>query len=161
MANRIEVRVFGVEEISKNLRMIASHFDTAVAMPALVEAMEIVRDEAQANAALYVDRLTTRTYIPDNIVLKRRVKYSKQHGVAAVSVTTKKMKGSGNDTFYWWFVELGTRRQRARPFLRKAAFDNVGRVVNTFASRARHELILLGKYPFAAHKSYGNEMDEE
>ena len=44
-------------------------------------------------------------------------------------------KGKGNpggDTFYWRFLEFGTEKQKAQPFLRRALERNVGRAIAEF-----------------------------
>ena len=56
---------------------------------------------------------------------------------ATVMNTIGPRKAKGIDTFYWRFVEFGTKYMAARPFLRPALHDNVARVIE--AMRARLE----------------------
>lgn len=44
----------------------------------------------------------------------------------------KGKQNPGGDTYYWRFVEFGTSRAPANPFLRRALADNVGAAVNEF-----------------------------
>lgn len=40
----------------------------------------------------------------------------------------------GGDTFYWRFLEFGTSKMAARPFMRSALSDNVDQATNEFVS---------------------------
>jgi HK97 gp10 family phage protein len=46
----------------------------------------------------------------------------------------------GGDTWYWRFIEFGTVKQRARPFLQKALADNVGIVTNIVVAKLQKDI---------------------
>jgi HK97 gp10 family phage protein len=46
----------------------------------------------------------------------------------------------GGDTWYWRFIEFGTARQRARPFLQKALADNAGIVTNVVIQKLQKDI---------------------
>lgn len=68
-----------------------------------------------------------------------------QNGVIGVYVTVRKNKGVrvkgtkvrikvlGQDPFYWKFLELGTKKMAARPFLRPAAEANFQQSIEIFS----------------------------
>lgn len=144
---KITFKVKGFEEVMVNLRAAGDKFDDAVAWPATIAAAEFVRDEAISNAILYVDDLTTRPYIPDNIKIAKRVAQSKKTGKITVDVGVVKGRPKENHTWYWWWLELGSRNHVPKAFLRKAVYENLSRIYSTFYSVAQYELIKLGNYP--------------
>lgn len=44
-------------------------------------------------------------------------------------------KTTGSDTFYWRFLEFGTAKMRAKPFLRKAMEESSTKILGDFTSR--------------------------
>lgn len=58
---------------------------------------------------------------------------NKNNGAVNVGLTVRKVRGAkGRDpSWRWHFIELGTRTQRARPFLRPALDANAQKVVDT------------------------------
>ena len=64
---------------------------------------------------------------------------AKNYAAYGEIVTGRSAKGNpGGDTFYWRFLEFGTSKMRARPFMRpamltkqQAAFDAVAAAVDT------------------------------
>lgn len=153
---KLKISITGNKEIAANLRAIGSRFNLDIAMPAITEAAEVIRDAAITNAITYVDDPTTRSYIPGNIVVKRRIKLSKETGKAIVSIGMRKMKGTDNYTWHWWWLELGSRNTPPKSYLRKAAVENFNLFVATFYSVARDRLIKLGQYPHISLSSTPN-----
>lgn len=60
----------------------------------------------------------------------RRGLFSARVGAATRALTKQ-------DAFYWWFVEFGTSKMPARPFLRPAFEANKRRALGTFARELR------------------------
>jgi len=143
---KINLKVTGADEIISSLRSLSENTLSQVVWPAAVEAASVIRDAAIENAHAYVDDPATRQYIPANIVMRRRIKRGKEEGAAIVSVgVLRGMAGTGNNTWYWWWLELGSRYTRPRSYLRKAAFHNIDKVFSTFYLTADYELSQLVK----------------
>lgn len=145
MADWITYKLTGAEDIVAKFRTLSQDMQRSVVKPAAMEAMRIVLASAKARAKSVNDP-STPNYIPDNITIIEDRKYFEQTGSTKVSVGVRKQKrgvGGGN-TFYWHWVELGTSRSRAQPFMRNALAENREAVFQEFLSSARFQLIKLG-----------------
>lgn len=126
-----------------------------VAKGATRKAMTVVRKAAIANAQSF-DNTLTPEMVWKNVVVQEATRSSKRVGGVVMRVgvrggakqyaNTKEnvRKGRvgqsyktlgdktnpGGDTWYWRFLEFGTARTRARPFLRKAFSENLQRVTD-------------------------------
>ncbi|ALZ86830.1 hypothetical protein APT59_09955 [Pseudomonas oryzihabitans] len=104
--------------------------------------MKIVRDEA-VDRANQQDDPETPMNIADFIVIREgTIKGRREGGIVmrvGVMGGARYDKKSPNPT-YWRFVELGTERSRARPFMRPALDNNVPDVIQTFIDVLDDEL---------------------
>lgn len=108
MATTISVRIEGWEELERKLRQLGSTINEQELLEnALMDGAEIMRDEIQATAPVRTGQLR------DSIEISKRgrEKYSVRIGPS----------GKG---FYGRYLEYGTSRLAARPFMRPA-FDAV------------------------------------
>lgn len=145
MADFVSYKLTGAEELSAKFRDLSEGMRRKVAVPAAKDAMRIVLLDAKDRASR-VDDPETRNYLPDNIALVEQKKDGAELGAAIVSVGVRKTKAGqrGGNTFYWWWVELGTEYARARPMLRPALANNREAVFKEFLSSAKYQLIKLG-----------------
>lgn len=145
MADIISVRFTGTDQLSAKFRELSGEVRTKVAAPAAKDAMQIVLADAKDRASR-VDDPETSNYLPANIALVERKKLGEEIGAVVVSVGVRKTKAGqrGGNTFYWWWVELGTEHSRARPMLRPALANNREAVFKEFLSSAKYQLIKLG-----------------
>lgn len=68
-------------------------------------------------------------------------KANRRAGKVGQSYATGGDKGNpGGDTWYWRFLELGTRKMDPRPFLLPALAENAQAVMNTLTSEMNDEL---------------------
>lgn len=148
----------GVSDLTEKLERIGSpKMAKKLASRAARKAMNIVKKAAVSNAKL-IDDVDTSEQISRNItvrasrvrnsneiVMKVGVRGGARHyvsskenvrsGRAGKSYKTLGSKNNpGGDTWYWWFVELGTNYSRAIPFLRPAMNNNIEAVTDTFTS---------------------------
>lgn len=115
---------------------------------ALRKAAQLVRDDAIRRAQAIDDPQTAET-IARNISERWNGRLFKNTGDLGFRVgvlggardESGKVPGKksvkenpGGDTFYWRFVEFGTERMRARPFLRPALATNVQKATDLFVS---------------------------
>lgn len=145
MGDLISFKLKGADELSRIFKTLPSEIQRQIVVPAAKEAMQIVLDDAKARADR-VDDPETRNYIPKNIAMVEDKKFFEETGSTKVSVGVRKRKGSagGGNSFYWWFVELGTSRIRAQPFMRNALDQNKEAVFKEFISSAKFQLVKLG-----------------
>lgn len=135
MADEITIRLEGVEELVRALKAAPGKIRRRAVRQALRKAGAVIRSDAKARAPVLMVRTPFRT--PGTV--KRRIsvrpsKFARQAGDEGVFVGVKPLRGSAdtrrygkagarnpNDPFYWRFLEFGTRKMRARPFLGPAA----------------------------------------
>lgn len=145
MTNWVNYKFTGSDALSAKFKELSTGIRKQVVLPAALDAMEIVRDDAK-NRADRLDDPKTREYIPKNIVMSENTKLSEELDCVAVSVGLKRgRKGGGNNTFYALvFLELGTQHARPRPFMRNALSQNRNAVFKEFLSSAKYQLVKLG-----------------
>lgn len=142
-------KINGIKELSKRIR--TTHED--VLIPASRAAgkagMKIVRDSA-INRAQVIDDPNTPNNISEHIAV--RTGYSRPRKTMTVRVGVLGEAGTRSSAryrrgdkpkglvTYWRFVELGTSRSRARPFLRPALTNNATQVMQDVIEEMRRQL---------------------
>ncbi|MFZ0024354.1 HK97-gp10 family putative phage morphogenesis protein [Acinetobacter sp.] len=112
----------GLDEAIENMAKLRRGTQNKIVAKALRKGMVPVREEAKRNAK-QIDDPETREKIWRNIRIQKKKKLAKGeigYGVGVSGGGRKGGKGPGFDTFYWWFVELGTSKVAADPFMRRA-----------------------------------------
>lgn len=127
----------GVDELIKRLQKTQLEVVEKVAPRALKKAADVVANEAKRRAAL-LDNAESPENIAKNIVVRKAgkrqtpsnaIKYrigvsgggKESDGEEKVTRSGKVKKGpAGGDTWYWRFIEFGTVKMEARPFMRPA-----------------------------------------
>lgn len=146
MADFITYKLKGADELSRIFKTLPQELQRDIVVPAAKEAMDIVLRAAKDNA----DRLddpTTSNYIPKNLAMIEDKKFFAETGSTKVSVGVRKRKrgvGGGNTYYAALFLELGTSRSRAFPFMRNALNQNQQAVFQEFLSSAKFQLVKLG-----------------
>lgn len=145
MADWVEYKLTGADELSARFRGLAEEMRRKVVTPAAKDAMGLVLADAKNRAAL-IDDPETSNYIPKNLAIVERKAIGVEVGAVVMSVgVRKRSRGqAGGNTFYWWWVELGTEKNRAKPFLRPALANNREAVFKEFLNSAKYQLIKLG-----------------
>jgi HK97 gp10 family phage protein len=135
----IQFKLEGSENLRKNLKILQADLQLKTARAAGRKAANIIRDAAKSNAA-QIDDPETANSIAENIVVQASAKDLKKTGDLVFRIGVRggakkkstNNKNTGGDTFYWRFIELGTSRLAARPFLLPALRDNINRATTTF-----------------------------
>lgn len=154
----VEVKFDGVEELSRRMKLIAdSKTAKRIARKAARQAMNIVRDAAR-NAAKSIDDPETPKKIFKEIVVQGGKTRDRNSIVIRVGIrggakipytnnAQNRRSGRVGKTyqtdgrvFYWRFLEFGTSRQPATPFMRPALANNVQKVTDTFSQSFSAEL---------------------
>jgi HK97 gp10 family phage protein len=145
MADWVSYKLTGADELSAKFRELSQGMRAKVAVPAAKDAMELVMIDAK-NRAERIDDPETRNQISGNIAMVEQKKLGEELGAAIVSVGVKKSRSGqrGGNTFYWWYVELGTEHSAAFPFMRGALAAQREEVFKEFLSSAKYQLIKLG-----------------
>jgi len=136
-----DVKVQGVEDFKAKLMEIPRALRRRVLRNALSAGARIVRDEAKRTAPILAAANISAPYRkPGTVRDAIRVRTSKRDtrsGDVGVFVNVKPAKGANrggknqNDPFYWRFLEFGTRRMSARPFLQKGG-DKLQQALGVF-----------------------------
>lgn len=139
---------FKLEEIGKfvkQMNLLEEKVQGRVAWGATKAGANVIRDNARKNASR-IDNPASPQDIEENIVAQRATKLAKSEKACAYRVgvlggaktprSKKDAEGQSNPggaTFYWRFLEFGTSKMKAQPFLRPAASESVSEVYNTVA----------------------------
>lgn len=145
MADWVSYKLTGADELSAKFRELSQSMRSQVAVPAAKDAMELVMIDAKDRAGR-IDDPETANFIAGNIALVERKKLGDELGAAIVSVGVRKSRSGqrGGNTFYWWWVELGTEYTASQSFLRSALASKREEVFKEFLSSAKYQLIKLG-----------------
>lgn len=154
MADGVTVKIEGLDEITKQFQKLEKGVRLKAGRSALGKAARVVTNAAKQIVQQSDDPDTGRR-IADNIAQRFRSKYFKRTGDLMVSVGVATPKGKipkGNPdegrkgpTPHWHLVEEGTEKMRAQPFLRPAAAQNVGKVVDVFGASLAQQLDKLAQ----------------
>lgn len=155
--------IHGLEPALRKMRAIGNEKTVKrIARKAMRQAMNIVRDEARQNVKR-LDDPTTPEKIWKEIVVQNGRSRNKNtlvmrvgvRGGAQIPYTNNaqnrragrvgKTYQSDGRVFYWRFLELGTSKQPATPFLRPALYENIEQVTDKFVQVFNFELsVVLG-----------------
>ena len=152
MADGIDFRIEGLEALQSKLQSVAYDVQKKGGRFALRKAAQVLRNQARQNAASVDDSLTPES-IAKNIVDRWNGRVNKQSGGADLGFrvgvlggardyskygefkTGKKSSANpGGDTFYWRFLEFGTQKMGAKPFMRPAIDESGQAVVDKFVA---------------------------
>jgi HK97 gp10 family phage protein len=139
----------GEAEILRKLRTLTDKAGLKAMRRALRKGANVVRDVARQNAKR-IDDPVSASDISRNIAVqaggKRR---ERQYGGAVMRVGVKGgaryRKGGGEglpggNTTHWRYLEFGTSKTKAQPFMRPAAASSAGRAAEVVGAAAEQEL---------------------
>ena len=125
-----EIKLEGFDELAKKLREIVPAMRKRVVRNALAAGARLVRDEARRNAPV-LQLKNASPYRAAGTVKKaisaRVSKVARRAGDIGAFVNVRPAKAgqrgskSPRDSFYWRFLEFGTRKMAKREFLKPAA----------------------------------------
>ncbi len=140
----VEVEITGLDDVKNRLQRLANPRKArSIARKAARQAMNIVRDAARLNAKA-IDDPDTREKIWKNVKVSPGKSKNKDvvimrvgvDGGAAMNANSDRQAlaaKSGGNTTYWRFLEFGTSKMPATPFMRPALATNIQQVTNKFA----------------------------
>lgn len=139
MSDGIAYKINGLDELQAKLKSVSEDTQKKGGRFALRKAAQVIQAKAKQNAGRVNDPAT-----PEEIAKNIAIRWSGKHfkstgdlmfrvgvlggakGFAAASGEVKgRGKGNpGGDTYYWRFLEFGTSKMAAQPFLRDAMESN-------------------------------------
>lgn len=137
------------DKVLDKLVALPKKFKNKVARKALRQAMNIVRDAARANAAA-LDNPETELNIAKFIVTAENSRLGRRNNGVAMRVGVmggaRPLSGDPPPSpWYWRFVEFGTAKQPAQPFMRNAFEQNIPQVVDKLMSELKKGLDEIAK----------------
>jgi HK97 gp10 family phage protein len=129
---KLSLKVEGGAQLSKRLQELPQAVSNRMLRAALMEAGEPIRRAASAKAP----RRPGAPDIAENIRI-RPARVERPNDVAVVI-------GPTTGFYYGFFLEYGTTRMQAQPFLRPAFEENVTQVINTMTAAIWRALIGRG-----------------
>lgn len=160
MGDFAEVKIQGLKELNEALKLLPDRVAKNVLRGATNAGATIIRKEAQQRAPIYTGQVAEGHPPPGTL---RRAIYQKQ--ISELSGLLKQVfyvgvrrgknqrdrKGRSLDAWYWRFVEFGTVKMSARPFMRPAFEAKkqaaVDAIKNYLAERIPREVEKLPKGP--------------
>lgn len=161
----IKIKIEGLREIQRAMRDLPQRVERRLLEKSLIAGAVLVRDEARRLApilqipdprrragtlrrAIRVGRVRPEQYTATVWV---RMRALTRRQVTKFKKTRRGAAGAENpnDPFYWRFVEFGTSKMTARPFLRPAfearKFAAVKRAIEDARNRVQTEIAKLGR----------------
>lgn len=158
-----EVEVKGLDELKAALQQMPDRIRKRAVGKALRAAGRVIRDEARARVPILSEpSKNRRPGVLKRAIAVRRSKIAARQRLVGVFINVRPLKSvlagtksatrkaelgpvganNPNDPFYWRFVEFGTRKMRARPFLADAA-KKLPQAADVFIGIASEEISRL------------------
>lgn len=144
MAKAVTVKVEGLKQLGERMKGLSADMNNRIARAATAAGAAVIRDAAKQKAPVRTGNLRK------NIIVKRLPKgeatLTSEHIVTVrQGKLTKKQRAAGlTDAFYGRFVEYGTAKNAAQPFLRPAYDQNKERAVEAIKDRIEKRLKKVG-----------------
>lgn len=115
-----EFKIEGLDGVLRKMRELSPKLQKKGLVAAVRKGANIVRDDARNRAKQFDDPSTPRP-IWKEIVSKVNGRRGRQEGGVVMQVGIRGgARKSGDNVFYWRFLEFGTEKMAARPFMRPA-----------------------------------------
>lgn len=155
----VTVRLEGVEDLKRALAEAGDSIRKKAVRGALREAGKVIQNTARAMAPILQASTPIRKpgTVARNIVV-RASKFARQAGDEGVYINVRGIRGKArvarlgragarnpNDPYYWRFLEFGTVKMTARPFLRPAAAREGEHAIQVFMRSVIPQIEKLNK----------------
>lgn len=144
MAKLVSVKVDGLRDLGERMKGLSEDMNNRIARAATAAGAVVIRDAAKQKAPVRTGNLRK------NIIVKRLPKgespLTSEHIVTVrQGKLTKKQRDAGLvDAFYGRFVEYGTAKSPAQPFLRPAYDQNKEKATQAIKDRISKRLTKVG-----------------
>src|SRR5690606_28565232 len=145
---QFDVDVKGLAEIERKLKLLPERIGRNAMRRALRKGANVIRDMARNNAQR-VDDPETREKIFKNIAVASGGRRRESHaggvmmrvGVRGGAKHTRGDNGApGGNTTHWRFIELGTSKAQAQPFMQPAAASGAGKAASAITEAMKVEM---------------------
>lgn len=138
MANQFEIQ--GLDGVLRKMRELSPKLQKSGLVKAVRKGANIVRDDARNRAKEFDDPNTPKP-IWREIVTKVNSRRGRQEGGVVMQVGIRGgAREAGDNVFYWRFLEFGTEKMAARPFMRPALESNVERATDAIVAELKRQL---------------------
>jgi HK97 gp10 family phage protein len=141
MADSVTMHVDGLKELEKKLRELGPDIARNALRAGVRAGANLIKDDAVRNAPEDTGTLKKATYIKH--IRERSNNYQQTFFVGVRH--GKKYAKRGQDAYYWRFVEFGTAKMSAKPFLRPAFERKKEAAVGAIAARIKIRIDAAGK----------------
>lgn len=131
------MRVDGLNELLRTLKSLPDEFKGDPTRRSLRAGAEVIREDAASRAPVDTGGLSRN--VVARTIPPRHLPRDAAAGLSIMGNRAGK-KGDPANAFYYAFVELGTRFQKAQPFLRPAFETKKKDAVTTYASEFRRNI---------------------
>lgn len=156
----VSVKVSGLKELAKRMQDLDKKVRNRISAKAMRAGGRIVRDTARAKAPVLQESVPHRRKGTLKRSIVERTKVGK-NGKTTTYIAVKNLSGkqiakfkgksgkSGaknpSDPYYWRFVEFGTSKMPAKPFMRPAFEQSKNQAANEIIRTLRSEILNEGK----------------
>lgn len=159
MADVLQLKLEGVDALKAALADVSDKIRTRAVRGALREAGRVIQAAARVAAPVLAVPTARRTpgTVRKNIVV-RASRFARRQGDEGVYVNVRGIRGKArvarlgkagaanpNDPYYWRWLEFGTRKMRARPFLGPSAASKGEEAIRTFMARVVPQIERLNR----------------
>lgn len=145
MADGISAKLEGIDELKRALAGAAKSIRTKAVRSAMRKAGAVITKAArQAAPVLSAPTKNRKPGTVKKAIVTRNSKFARQAGDEGVFISVRPLRGARqkvlgkagaknpNDPYYWRFLEFGTKKMAARPFLSPAADSKGNEAVQVF-----------------------------
>lgn len=136
MADGVGVKITGLKEIADALRGLGPDIVRNALRSGVRAAAKLVKDDAAARVPVKTGMLKKSIYIKQI----REESGATQQTFFVGARSGKKYRKRGQDAYYWRFIEFGTAKLPARPFLRPAFDAKKGPAVEKIADQIKKRI---------------------
>lgn len=150
MANEFEIK--GLDGVLTKLRTLSPKLQKKGLVAAVRKGANIVRDDARNRAKAFDDPSTPKP-IWREIVTRVNGRRGRQEGGVVMQVgvrggarsdrstrSSNASNDSGSNVFYWRFLEFGTSKMAAQPFMRPALESNTEKATDAIVTELKRQL---------------------
>ncbi|MEG9498945.1 HK97-gp10 family putative phage morphogenesis protein [Mannheimia indoligenes] len=150
----LNVKIEGLKELGQKMQSLGKKISNRIAVKAMRQGGAIVRDTARAKAPVLQENVPHRKKgtLKKAITTRTKIKNGKAETIVWVKKLTDKQisrfKGKSgrsgaynpNDPYYWRFVEFGTSKMAAKPFMRPAFEQSKQQAAKAITETLRTEI---------------------
>jgi HK97 gp10 family phage protein len=143
MVDRVKIDVKGLAQLQNALLQLPNRVNNNVVRSAVNAGAAVIRTSARSLAPVYhgsvqeghpapgtLRKMIITKFVPELSSATRKVYFvAVRHGKRYQKVRARGGKTQNLDAFYWWWVEKGTSKMSARPYLRPAFYSQQGQAV--------------------------------